>query len=123
MTDASLTAADVLCLIRELGVTATLVSVTKVYDDGTGTSSETTVSHSITTSDLQDDARNYSPQLLDLGVEGTFWVASESLSATPKPGDRIVYLNRTFQVIRAAPYRWAGSLVAWELNVGEVGTA
>lgn len=114
-------ARKVLRVIQRVGVTARLDAVTKIYNDTTRISTETVVAHTVTCSDLVDENKRYGNLQTDISVTGTFYVASRGLLATPKPLDRVVYLTRTFKVVGVWPYRLQGSLIAWRLDVAEIG--
>jgi len=122
MTQAERVATKVLGAIRKVGVSVTLESISFVYNATTRKSSEgTPVLHTVNSSDLVDEQRRYA---VDVGlklVDGTFYFAAKGLVATPKPLDRVIYLARKFKVVGVWPYRLNGTLVAWRIDVAEIG--
>lgn len=116
--------AAALATLAKLGTTCTVKSVTSVYDfNNGGTTTETVTDYTATCSDLIDEAKRYDSLQTDERVSGTFYLAASGLDMTPKPSDRVVYDGRTFHVVAVWPYRVQGGLVAWRLDVFEVGDA
>lgn len=107
-------------LIAEFGSTASLVIPTAVYSTD-GTVSETPTTVSVTIAGPVDEAKRYAATGADTRVTGTFYLSASGLTVAPTTGCRIVYGGRTFSIVACLPYSIQGTLVAYRLDVGEVG--
>lgn len=107
--------------LTKLGTTCTIVDVAGALDTN-GAYSETTTKHTARCSDLVDEHRRYSSlALTGTTVSGTFYVAAKGLNMTPANADRISYQGRSYAVLAVFPYRAHGGLVAWRLDVSDIG--
>lgn len=121
MSRATEMVAAVLEVIEELGATCTIQEVAGVYDTD-GTVVETLTSHTLVPcSDLIEDSTRYSPEATDVRCTGIFYVPSSGMTFEPAVGCRVVYDSRTFQVIKSTAYKAEATVIAWRLDVSEVG--
>lgn len=109
-------------MIEALGTTCTVQEVAGVYDTD-GTVVETLTSHTLVPcSDLIEDETKYSPGATDVRCVGTFYLPASGLTFTPAVGCRVVYDSRTFQVAACTAYKVEATVLAWRLDVAEVGS-
>ena len=121
MTLAARFQAKALQAITKVGQSGTLTVPGGTYNvDGTVT--ENPVSVAVTLGGPVTEQKRYTETGADTRVTATFYVSTSGLTVTPTIATRIVAGGRTFACYACEPFTINGTTVAYQLDVGEVGT-
>jgi hypothetical protein len=111
----------------------TLAAITKIGQAGTltvpggsynvdGTVTESAVSVAVTLGGPVNEQKLPSDTGADFRVTATFYVSADGLTVVPTTTSRVTAGGRTFSCYSCQPFTVNGTTVAYELEVGEVGT-
>lgn len=110
-----------LAAIQKVGQSGTLTIPGATYNtDGSVTESATSVT--VTLGGPVTDQKRYAETGADTRVTATFYVSAQGLTVTPTVASRITAGGRTFSCYACEPYTIEGTVVAYQLDCGEVGT-
>ena len=121
MTYAERFKAKTLHAITKVGASGTLTVPSGTYNvDGTVTEDATSVA--VTLGGPVNEQKRPSGTGADYRVTATFYISAEGLTVVPTTSCRLSLGSRTFTCYSCQPYSINGTTVAYELDVGEVGT-
>ena len=107
--------------ILKVGQSGTLTIPGGSYNvDGTVTESATSVT--VTLGGPVNEQKIPSGTGADYRVTATFYVSAKDLTVVPSTSSRVTVGSRTFTCYSCQPYTVNGTTVAYELDMGEVGT-
>ena len=113
--------AKTLAAMERVGQSGTLTVPGATYNvDGTVTESATSVT--VTLGGPVTDQKRYAETGADTRVTATFYLSTQGLTVTPTVASRITAGGRTFSCYACEPFSVNGTVVAYQLDVGEVGT-
>ena len=121
MTYAAKFKSKTLQALSKVGQTGTLTVPGGSYNVN-GTVTESAVSVTVTLGGPVTELKRYSETGADTRVTATFYVSTQGLTVTPSNASRIVVNGRTFTCYSCEPFEVNGTRVAYQLDVGEVGT-
>ena len=107
--------------ITKVGQAGTLTVPGGTYNVN-GTVTESPVTVAVTLGGPVTELKRYSETGADTRVTATFYVSTSGLTVTPSTATRIVAGGRTFTCYSCEPYTVNGTRVAYQMDVGEVGT-
>jgi hypothetical protein len=110
-----------LAAIEKVGQSGTLTIPGATYNtDGSVTESATSVT--VTLGGPVTDQKRYAETGADTRVTATFYVSASGLTVTPTVASRITASGRTFSCYACEPFTVEGTVVAYQMDCGEVGT-
>lgn len=116
------TAARTEVAIAKLGAAGSLVIMNDTYATG-GVVTGTPVTVAVVLVGPVDESKRYMATGAATGTTATFYLAAKGLTVEPSTGDEIVYGSRTFKILSVTVFEVQEQLLAWQLDVMEIGNA
>ena len=107
--------------IKRVGQSGTLTIPGATYNVN-GSVSESVTTVAVTLGGPVTEQKRYAETGADTRVTATFYVSADGLTVTPTVAARVVAGGRTFTCYACEPFSITGTVVAYQLDGGEVGT-